>query len=83
MKVNERRISIEEVLAEAKKGGLTEVFGTGTAAVISPVGWVQHKEELAIINDGKTGPVSQRFYDEITAIQYGEKPDTFGWCHPI
>jgi branched-chain amino acid aminotransferase len=83
MKVNERRISIEEVLAEAKKGGLTEVFGTGTAAVISPVGWVQHKEELVTINDGKTGPVSQRFYDEITAIQYGEKPDTFGWNRPI
>src|SRR5512136_546455 len=57
MKVNERRISIEEVLAEARKGGLTEVFGTGTAAVISPVGWVQHKEELVTINDGETGPV--------------------------
>ncbi len=83
MKVNERRISIEEVLAEARKGRLTEVFGTGTAAVISPVGWVQHKEELVTINDGKTGPVSQRFYDEITAIQYGEKPDTFGWCYPL
>jgi branched-chain amino acid aminotransferase len=81
--VNERRISIEEVLAEAKKGRLTEVFGTGTAAVISPVGWVQHKEELATINNGKTGAFSQRFYDEITAIQYGEKPDTFGWCYPL
>jgi len=81
--VNERRISIDEVLSEARRGRLTEIFGTGTAAVISPVGWIRHGEELITISDGKTGSLSQRLYDEITAIQYGEKPDTFGWCYRI
>ena len=83
VRVNERRISIDEVIGESKKGKLTEIFGTGTAAVISPVGWVQHNEELVTINHGKTGSFSQRLYDEITAIQYGEKPDKFGWCYRI
>jgi branched-chain amino acid aminotransferase len=83
LRVNERRISIDEVLSEARKGRLTEIFGTGTAAVISPVGWVRHGEDLVTINDGKTGSLSQRLYDDITAIQYGEKPDTFGWRYSI
>jgi branched-chain amino acid aminotransferase len=81
--VTERRIAIDEVLVEAKRGKLTEIFGTGTAAVISPVGWVQHKDELVTINNGATGTISQRLYDEITGVQYGEKPDQFGWCYPI
>jgi branched-chain amino acid aminotransferase len=83
MRVNERRISIDEVMVEAKKGKLTEIFGTGTAAVISPVGWIRHGDELVTINAGKTGSVSQRLYDEITAIQYGEKQDKFDWCYRI
>ncbi|MBP1729922.1 MAG: aminotransferase [Deltaproteobacteria bacterium] len=83
MPVTERRITIDEVLAGAKNGSLTEIFGTGTAAVISPVGLVQHKEERVTVNNGKIGPVSQRLYDEITGVQYGEKPDTFGWCFKI
>jgi branched-chain amino acid aminotransferase len=82
-RVNERKIAIDEVVAEAKKGRLTEIFGTGTAAVISPVGWIQHGEELVTVNNGRTGPFSQRLYDDITAIQYGEKPDTFGWCYRL
>jgi len=81
--VTERRISIDEVLTEVKRGKLTEIFGTGTAAVISPVGWVQHKDEMVTINEGKTGPLSQRLYDEITGVQYGEKPDRFGWCYLV
>jgi branched-chain amino acid aminotransferase len=81
--VTERRITIDEVLAEARRGKLTEIFGTGTAAVISPVGWIQHRDELVTINNGATGPISQRLYDEITGVQYGEKPDQFGWCYLI
>ena len=81
--VTERRITIDEVLAEARRGKLTEIFGTGTAAVISPVGWIQHKDEMVTINNGATGPISQRLYDEITGVQYGEKPDQFGWCYLI
>jgi len=83
IQVNERRISIEEVMTGARTGRLTEIFGTGTAAVISPVGWVQHKDDLITVNNGKTGSLSQRLYDEITAIQYGEKPDQFGWSYHI
>ena len=81
--VTERRITIDEVLAETRRGKLTEIFGTGTAAVISPVGWVQHKDDLVTANNGATGPISQRLYDEITGVQYGEKPDQFGWCYLI
>ena len=83
IKVSERKISIDEVLSASREGKLKEVFGTGTAAVISPVGEIQHKETLIRINDGKTGDLSQRLYDEITGIQYGERPDRFGWCRTI
>jgi branched-chain amino acid aminotransferase len=79
IKVNERRITIDEVLAAAQNSSLNEVFGTGTAAVISPVGEIQHKDKLIKINDGKIGALSQKFYDEVTAMQYGEKPDKYGW----
>ena len=78
--VEERMISIEEVFATAKNGTLQEVFGTGTAAVISPVGWIQHNDEMITINKGEIGSLSQKFYDEITGMQYGEKPNLFGWC---
>jgi branched-chain amino acid aminotransferase len=83
IKVTERRISIDEVLETSKEGRLKEVFGTGTAAVISPVGEIQHGDTLIKINGGKTGDLSQRLYDEITGIQYGERPDKFGWCRTI
>jgi len=79
VKVNERRISIDEVLSASKNGKLNEVFGTGTAAVISPVGNIQHLETLITVNGGRIGPLSQKFFDEVTSIQYGEKPDKFGW----
>jgi branched-chain amino acid aminotransferase len=78
--VRERRISIHELISAAKDGRLTEAFGTGTAAVISPVGSITHEHETIRINGGGIGPLSQRFYDEITGIQYGEKRDTYDWC---
>lgn len=81
--VRERQISIEEVFEGARSGHLREVFGTGTAAVISPVGLIRHEDESVTINQGCIGPFSQRLYDEITGIQYGERPDTFGWCHTV
>jgi branched-chain amino acid aminotransferase len=79
VKVNERRITIDEVIAASRSGQLNEVFGTGTAAVISPVGEIQHRDTLISINNGKIGALSQKFYDEVTAIQYGEKSDKYGW----
>src|SRR5690606_23796236 len=64
IKVEERRISIDEVMASIKDGSMTEIFGTGTAAVISPVGELFHKGETVTINDNKTGPLAQRLFDE-------------------
>lgn len=82
-KVSERRISIDEVIETAKSGAMKECFGTGTAAVISPVGEIQHGDVRVVINGGKIGPSAQSLYDEITGIQYGERPDRFGWCYTI
>jgi len=79
MKVSERGISIAEIADAQSKGKLQEVFGTGTAAVISPVGTLAYKNKEFIINDMKIGPVAQKFYDTITGIQYGEIPDKYGW----
>ncbi|HHW37883.1 MAG TPA: branched-chain amino acid aminotransferase [Bacillales bacterium] len=77
--VEERRISIEEIYEAAAHGKLEEAFGTGTAAVISPVGEFLWKNEKVILNDGKTGEISKKLYDTLTGIQYGTEPDPFGW----
>lgn len=83
MKVSERRLPIDEVIAAAEKGTLKEAFGTGTAAVISPIGLIQHKGKDIMVNKGKVGSLSLKLYDAITGIQYGEKPDKFGWVYKI
>lgn len=83
MQVEERPITIDEVFRESESGRLQEVFGTGTAAVISPVGWIQHKDKMITLNKGEIGPFSQKFYDEITGMQYGEKPDPFHWIFTL
>ena len=79
VKAVERRLTINEVVAAQEKGLLKEAFGAGTAAVISPVGQFAYQGREYTVGDGKTGPISQRLYDEIVGIQYGEKPDPFGW----
>ncbi len=81
--VHERNISIDEIISASKEGRLKEAFGTGTAAVIAPVGEIRHNDTSIIINKGKIGAFSQKLFDEITGIQYGEKKDEFGWCHRI
>ncbi|MBI0583431.1 MAG: branched-chain amino acid aminotransferase [Methanomassiliicoccus sp.] len=83
IKVEERRISIDEVLSSIKDGSMTEAFGTGTAAVISPVGKIYHRGETVTLNDNRTGPLAQRLFDEITGIQSGERADPFGWVHRV
>lgn len=77
--VTERKLSIQEVYEAHDKGVLEEVFGTGTAAVISPVGELDWEGNVIKINNGEIGELSQKIYDAITAIQYGEAPDTMGW----
>ena len=79
LNATERPVSINEVIVGAKNGSLKEMFATGTAAVISPVGEILYKGEDIVIADGKTGELSQRLYDEITNIQYGRKEDPFEW----
>jgi len=83
MKVSERRISIDELIRSSKEGRLQEVFGTGTAAVISPVDEIQYRETNIRINHGQIGPIARRLFDEITGIHYGEIPDTHGWMYNI
>ncbi|MGI6004253.1 MAG: branched-chain amino acid aminotransferase [Christensenellales bacterium] len=77
--VNERRLSIDEVHERHQKGELLEVFGSGTAAVISPVGELKKGEHVMVINDGKIGELSQKLYDTLTGIQLGSVEDPFGW----
>jgi branched-chain amino acid aminotransferase len=79
MKMSERALAIEDVISAAGNGRLTEAFGTGTAAVISPVGQITYKEKDYVVAGGKMGELSQRLYDEIVAIQYAEKEDPYGW----
>lgn len=83
LKVKERLISIDEVVATATSGRLKEAFGTGTAAVISPVGQITYEDRDYVIAGGRMGALSQRLYDEIVAIQYAEKPDPYGWVEKI
>lgn len=77
--VSERKLSMKEVRSAFEGGTLKEVFGTGTAAVISPVGELSSPAYKMVINEGKTGPLAQKLYDAITGIQYGDQPDTMGW----
>ena len=83
MKMSERSLAIDEVISAAKDGSLKEAFGTGTAAVISPVGQITYKGGDYIVAGGKMGELSQRLYNEIVAIQYGEKKDPYGWMEKI
>ena len=77
--VEERKISVDELYDAANNGKLEEVFGSGTAAVISPVGTLKFGEKVFEINGGRIGEVSQKVYDTITGIQTGKIEDSFGW----
>lgn len=79
----ERRIPIREVLDAQKQGKSLEVFGTGTAAVISPVGAIRFGDEIVVVNDEKIGPVTEKFYNTLTDIQYGRTEDPLGWIEPV
>lgn len=83
MKVSERPITIDEVADGAQNGNLLEAFGAGTAAVISPVGEFSHNDKPIIVGQNKVGELSKKLYDELLAIQYGEKPEPFGWVERI
>ncbi len=83
LKVSERKLSIDEILEANKNGELKEAFGTGTAAVISPIGELNDNGNIIILNGGKIGEISQRLYDTLTGIQWGRLDDPFGWTLKI
>lgn len=78
-KVTERDIEIGELVKAYDEGKFDEAFGSGTAAVISPIGELKYGDKHMVINDGKIGPISQKLYDTLTGIQWGRLPDEFGW----
>jgi len=78
-----RPVNIDELMADVRSGRASEAFGTGTAAVVSPVGVLGYKDEVAAVGSGGVGPVTQRLYDTLTGIQYGRIPDHFGWMHEV
>lgn len=82
-KVSERELSIDELMEAGHNGTLKEVFGTGTAAVISPVGELNYKGDIVTINDFKTGPLTQKLYDTLTSIQWGKLEDKFNWTRVV
>ncbi len=83
VKVNERLISVDELAQAMADGTLEEAWGCGTAAVVSPIGELIYKDQIYVINEGKIGALSQRLYDELTAIQWGRAEDPFGWIEKL
>ncbi len=83
VKITERKLSIDEVVEASKNGTLKEVFASGTAAVISPIGWLYYKNEEHQIADGKVGPIAQKLYDTLYGIQTGKVEDDMGWTVKI
>jgi len=83
IRLTERPITMEELAAAHDTGRLQEVFGSGTAAVISPVGELHYKGIRMAINGGAVGNWTQRIFDTITGIQYGRLEDPDGWTTPV
>jgi branched-chain amino acid aminotransferase len=83
VKVAEQPLAIDEIIAAQKKGTLREVFGSGTAAVISPVGSIRYRGEDFRVGDGGTGELSRRLFDYLQDLQYGRQKDPFGWVERI
>ncbi|BDV41785.1 branched chain amino acid aminotransferase [Geotalea uraniireducens] len=83
MKIEERLIDINELMADVRSGKVKEAFGSGTAAVITPVGVLCYKDEVVQVGDGGVGLITQRLYDTLTGIQYGRIADEFGWVRKI
>lgn len=79
----DERVDINQVIADIESGEITEVFGAGTAAVVSPVGQLRYRGVVHTINDNQSGPVASRLLKTLTDIQYGRADDPFGWVCPV
>ncbi len=78
--VEERLFSVDELTEAAENGSLEEAWGTGTAAVVSPIGNLYYKDKAYIVSNNEIGELTQKLYDELTGIQWGKVEDKFGWC---
>ena len=81
--VEERRISYEELFQAAEDGTLEEAWGTGTAAVVSPIGELAMEGKKVIISGNQIGELTQKLYDTLTGIQWGKLEDKYGWTTPV
>ena len=81
--VEERDLSVDELIEAADNGTLEEAWGTGTAAVISPIGEISFHDKVHVIDGFKIGELTQKLYDTITDIQWGRTEDPFGWVVPV
>ena len=81
--IQERQISVDELLEAASSGKLEEAWGTGTAAVVSPIGQLFYGGNTYQISGNQIGELTQKLYDELTGIQWGKKADSFGWSHVV
>lgn len=79
LKIEERLLSVDELMQAGESGALKEAFGAGTAAVVSPVGELTYKGKTVIVNNGDIGAITQKFYDTLTGIQVGDLEDKYGW----
>ncbi|MEI7884723.1 MAG: branched-chain amino acid aminotransferase [Clostridia bacterium] len=83
IKITERKLTLQEVLDAEEAGTLEEIFGTGTAAVIAPVGKLAYLEQEIVINNNQTGPLAQELYDTLTGMQWGKIPALHGWSTDV
>lgn len=83
IEASEEIIDIGDVVEGIASGRVTEIFGAGTAAVISPVGKIGYDGKDYVVNNNETGPWSQKLFDTLTGIQYGELEDKFNWVHKV
>lgn len=81
--VNERLLSVDELISAAESGSLKEAWGTGTAAVVSPIGHLCYKDKDHVVSGNKIGALTQKLYDELTGIQWGKIEDKRGWCYKV
>jgi branched-chain amino acid aminotransferase len=83
MKITEREISIDEIISEYETGNLLGLFGSGTAAIISSIGWLTYKNKNMTFNNGEPGELDVKLFNELTSIHYGEKEDTRNWIFHV
>jgi branched-chain amino acid aminotransferase len=83
IETDQTKIDVNELVALGRAGKIEEAFGSGTAAVISPIGWLAYKDDSIEINGGKTGELSQKLYDTLVGIQYYGEQDDFNWIYKL